>query len=356
MIMNKFIKPKSILVVFLMAALAFSCSSDNNSDITIADDPTDDPTDDPVSIYDAELTVFEELGDMRDVMVSADGSTGALVKSRVEFTTVTENMKRLYITEEINGEAPVPFQFINADVDNKADGSLDLIGNNANRFNFEIDLPAPAVDGESIVYKFWATTGRGDFRDVTKRNAIAEDDVTALGTITVNFGTPTTDTGSGIREYAVQLDAPLGDGSSETFISLYNGKVYKISEGEETAALWDFGYFYLSGSGLASTANYPALFNFSNGMGENVSQLTDVDQAELNTFYLAPSNLDYATITVEDLNAISQPASQDERGLTIGDVLEFQDAYGNKGLIRVDEVSGTDGLGDFIRISVKVKS
>jgi len=346
--MSKFLKPKSILVVLLIAITALSCSSDDNSDISIPP-PGDD---DPIATFDAELFVSEEGSDMRTVEVSADGSTGAEISSKVSFKTVTNNMKRLYITEAVNGGAPEPFQFTSQQVDEKADGSLDLVGDDKKDFEFQINLPAPLADGESIVYTFWATTGRGDFRDVSKRNAI---DDTALGTITVNFGTPT-NTGNEIREYSVQLDAPLGDGSSNTFISLYNGQVYKISEGEETAALWDFGYFYLSGSGLASTADYPALFNFMNGSGENVSELTGVPQAELNMFFLAPSSLDYATASAADLDAISQPSSQDERGLAIGDVLEFQDAYGNKGLIKVDNISGTDGLGDFMQISVKVKS
>jgi len=51
----------------------------------------------------------------------------------------------------------------------KADGSIDLDGSNQKEIDFTFDLPTPDIDNGSIVYKFWTTTGKGDFRDATKR-------------------------------------------------------------------------------------------------------------------------------------------------------------------------------------------
>ncbi len=352
-IMSKFFKPKSILGLFLIAILAFSCSSDDNTDISIPP-PGDD---DPVATFDAELSVFEAGGDMREVTVSADGSTGMEITSKVSFQSET-NMRRLYITEQINGGTPEPFQFTSQEVDEKPDGSLDLVGDDKKEFEFQINLPAPMAEGESIVYTFWATTGRGDFRDVTKRNAI---DDTALGTITLNFGTPTMGNEGEIVEYSIELKAPLGDGSSQTFTSVYNGNLYRISEGEETAALWDFGYYYFGTTDLASlgsTANYPALFNFDTmtNTGENVSQLTGVPQEELNSFFIAPSTLDYDTVTDVEIDAIVTPTSERATGLAVGDVLEFEDAYGNKGVIKVETLTAGAGTNGVIGLAIKVKS
>ncbi len=359
--MSKFLKFKSITVAFLIAVIAFSCSSDDNTDITIPP-PMDD---DPVATFDAELSVFEEGGDMRAVTVAADGSTGAEITSKVAFTTVTNNMRRLYITESVNGGAPEPFVFTSQEVDEKPDGSLDLVGDDKTTFEFQINLPAPMAEGESIVYTFWATTGRGDFRDVTKRNAIAEDDDTAIGTITVNFGTPDTTNGNGIREFSTTtLVVPLADGSSDTFISLFDGQVYKLSQGEETAALWDFGYYFLNadGASLASTVNYPNLFDVDGTAPlDSISDLTGVDASELNASYFALSAAtvaDFDSVTLgADIDAIftQTPTAQRINNLEVGNIVEVEDQYGNRALIRVDNIVPGFGSDGKIEMTVKAK-
>ena len=339
--MNKILKSKSILKVFLIAAITFSCSTDDNEDIAI---PPSGAT------FDAELFVSEEGGDMRSVTVSADGSTGAEITSKVAFKTITNNMRRLYITEEVNGGAPEPFVFTSQEVDEKPDGSLDLVGDDKKDFEFQINLPAPMAEGESIVYTFWATTGRGDFRDVSKRNAI---DATALGTITVNYGTPTI--GSGINEFTtIILAAPLADGTSETFLSLYNSTVYKISEGEETAALWDFGYYYgASGlASLASTRDYPDSVI-------NVPTISGVADAELNEAFFSLSTTTSAEFDAialsSDLDFIAASTNQRVTTLNTGDIVEIVDNYGKKGLIRVDAITPGNGTDGQITLTIKIQ-
>lgn len=344
--MNNFFKLKSIAVVFVLALGAFSCSTEDNEELVITD---------PEALFDAELFVAEGGNDSRMVTANVDAETGSSITSKVQFTSTTSTMRRLYITQEVNGAGAEPFVFTSQEVDEKADGSLDLVGDNGNNFEFQIDLPAPAMDGGTIVYTFWTTTGRGDFRDFDKRNAIEDANGDgAIGTITVIGGGVST--GSGIREFtAVMLAAPLANGTSETFLSLFNSEVYQISEGAETAALWDFGYFYgnTGNASFASTRDYP------DGV-INVPTISGVADADLNTAFFAKSTLDIAAFdavsTRADLDVIVQSTSQRVTNMVVGDIIEIVDFYGNKGLIRITNIVGTNGNTGRIEFTVKIQA
>ncbi len=348
--MNKILKFKSILFLLSISLIISSCGSDSNEDIFVPVDPG--------SQFDGELEVFETGTDSR--MITVDGSTvsGPNATVRVAFKS-SNNMRRLYVTQNVSdfGAEPFNFSVTGVMVDDKKDGSLDLTSDNANEFEFAIPFPVPTSTDSNIVYTIWATTGRGDFRDITKRNAI---DDTAVGTITISGSG--TSTANGIKSFtATMLSAPLGDGSSDSFLSVFNDKVYKISEGEETAALWDFGYYYgaTQNASLASTSNYPALFdddNDSNTPLVNVSGLTGVAQAELNQFYIATSMLDFdAVISAADLDGITQATTERATNLSMGDILEFTDQYGKKGVIRVMNITGTSGSDGSITLDIKVQ-
>ncbi|WP_299441023.1 hypothetical protein [uncultured Aquimarina sp.] len=338
--MNKFLKLKSILIVFTLGLLFTGCSADDNTDLIITD---------PNAEFDADLLVTEAgTGDRRNVTVNASDVSGSTFKAKVAFSANSANMRRLYITQNISAFGEEPFVFTSQEVDEKPDGSLDLVGDDKDTFEFQLDLPKPTMTDGTVVYKLWATTGRGDFRDVNKRNALGDN---VVGIITVRYGTGVND-GSGIKAFSQTiLAAPLADGSSNTFISLYNNEVYKISEGEETAALWDFGYYYgaTQNASLASTANYPTNII-------DVPTISSLTTAELNNFYIAASTIDFDAVAVaSDLDGITAPTSERVTGLSVNDVLEFADQYGNKGVIKITEISGTDGTGDFIRFDVKVQ-
>ncbi|WP_083253418.1 hypothetical protein [Flavivirga aquatica] len=340
--MSNFFKSKSILVAFSLALMAFNCSSDDNTDLEIPDG----------SSFDAELFVSEAGNDMRNVTTSVNVNTGTSIKSKVKFSTTTDPMRRLYITQEVNGAAAVPFVFTNQEVDEKADGSLDLGSGDKKDFEFQIDLPAPAMNEGSIVYTFWATTGRGDFRDISKRNAI---DANAIGTITVNGGGSNTE--SDLREYiAIMLAAPLADERSNTFMSLFDGEKYMISEGEETAALWDLGYFYGASlkASFASTKDYP-----NNVI--NVPEVSKVADEELNATYFALStsfterSFD-AIKSSSELNVITSPTKQRVNGLKAGDIVEVVTKYGKKGLMKITNIVPGDGSTGRITFTVKIQS
>lgn len=339
--MKNLFKLKSIALILFTSAIV-GCSSDNNEDIFVGNETE----------FDGELTVFSTGGDNRNVLINANNVTTSTASVRVAFTS-EEPMRRLYVTRNTANSGAVPFDFAvsGVTVDDKKDGSLDLSSDNRNAFEFVIPFPVPTSDDSNIVYTLWATTGRGDFRDISKRNAIGE---AAIGTITI------TGSGSfmanGISSFTqTLLEAPLADGTSDTFISLFNGEVYKISDGEEFAALWDFGYFFgnTNRASLASASNYPSNI-------VNIPTISGVAQEELNSFFLAKSTLtsaDFDAVTsASDLSTIATPTSERVTQLAEGDIVEIEDQYGNKGLLRVTDITGTDGSSGAITFDVKIQN
>ncbi len=360
--MNTIFRLKSIALILLAAFLITSCSSDsNNDDIDLGNGGGDGG-----SQFDGELSVFETGADTREVTINGATVTGANATVKVAFQS-SNSMRRLYVTQNVSDFGPEPYNFAIAgvSVDDKKDGSLDLSGDNKNGFEFAIPFPVPNSADSKIVYTIWATTGRGDFRDIAKRNAIGD---TAVGTITINGSG--SNGGNGVNAFTkTLLAAPLADGSSKTFISMFNNQVYKISEGEEFAALWDFGFYYLPGAShgasLASTSDYPELFDHDGDQNTAttptplvaVSGLTGVDQTELNKFYFAKSTksaADFDAATLADLNAIAVPTAERVNNLAIGEVVEFADQYGNKGLIKILDKKDSFGSDGFISFDVKV--
>ncbi len=333
------------IALFLVASLFLaSCSSDNNEDIAIPDDPEAE--------FDGELSVFDTGEDNRNVVINGANLSNNLASVKVAFRSSENSMRRLYVTQNVANSGEVPFEFAvsGITVDDKKDGSLDLTSANRNAFEFEIPFPAPTSADANIVYTLWATTGRGDFRDISKRNAIGE---TALGTITINGSGSN---GNGMNAFSAKLlAAPLGNGTSNTFISLFNGEIYKISDGEEFAALWDFGYFFGNSNraSLASASNYPSDI-------VNIPTISGVAQTDLNNCFFAKSTLtttDFDNVSSSaDLNSIVTPTAERVTQLEVGDIIEFEDQYGNKGLLNITAI--VDGFGNdgSIEFDIKVQN
>ncbi|MBL6449983.1 hypothetical protein JMN32_26960 [Fulvivirga sp. 29W222] len=333
----------------LLGSLMFFASCDDNDEITPVD---------PNASYDAILRLSEAgTGDTTSATVTVDANTQSTIKARVTFLSTSVSMRRLYITQNIGGQGDEPFE-ITAAVDKKADGSIDIEAANSNGIVYELTLPVPSGVGTgTVVYKLWTTTGRGDYRDQTKRFAVG------TGSITLNYGG--TNEAAAVKSYSAKLlYAPLADGSSKTFISTYNGETYQISQGVEYASFWDFGYYYgnTNNASLASTYTYPKLFNHDNDPNTAlvaVATLTNTPQEELNHAYFTGSSktsADFDAVAVKgDLDFITKPATESVTGLQVGDIIEFVDGYGKKGLIRVVSINGTFGTGDYIELDIKVQ-
>ncbi|MDH5474403.1 MAG: hypothetical protein OEX22_01800 [Cyclobacteriaceae bacterium] len=306
---------------------------------------------DPTSEFDGELVMTEGGGD-QSINISVDANTQSTVKLRVAMTS-TASMKRLYITQNVGGQGAEAFELIGTD--NKLDGSLNMAASEANAADYILTLDVPSGVEGTIVYDLWTTSGRGDHRDVTKRLVVG------VGSVTLNYGGA--NPAAAVKTYTAKiLGAPRNDLASESFISLRDGTLYKISDGVEYAAFWDFGYFYgADKASLASTSAYEAAF----GSDANGVPFIDVDviagTTELNNAYFSLSTMDFASVAVSgDLSAISQATNQKINNLAVGDIVEFVDNYGKKGLIEVVTIYlGASGNGydsdAYIEINIKVQ-
>jgi hypothetical protein len=325
-----------LIPAFASVALLSSCGSDKDDDISVDNNDT--------TVYTgASLTMNETSSDFNvDVTVSADQGT---VNARITFTDANDDMKRMYFTQNVGGAGAEPYE-ISAEVDKKGDGSIDIPGDKGDTLVYDIELDVPSgISSGTVVYTVWATDGKGDYRDASKNKVVG------IGTITLNYGGE--NAASIVKEYSMKiLAAPLADGSSNSFVSLYNGEVYKIKDGEEYAAYWDFGYFYTTNASFASTSMYDEAFNA-------LDPKINTYSSELNECFFALSSLTEAEFdaigTSGDLNTIEKSESQEINNLEVGDIIEFVDNYGKKGLIKVIEFTEGYGSDDYIKIDIKVQ-
>lgn len=367
--MRKIVKSVVNLGLTGMALCLFmaGCSSDD-SVFQTPTDPTGptDPTDPGDPVAEVATIMFTEGGADDDKFTAeAKGEVGTKVPGRVIFTSTDITQRRMYITQNVSGGGDMPFNsFDLEDTDLKKvlkdDGSIDLDGSNKKEIDFTFELPVPDIDNGEIVYSFWTTTGKGDFRDSGKRAALG------VGTITVTVGNGTNPAAK-VRSFTEEkLFAPDVNGNTATFFSLLNEEVYKINVGREFRNFWDFGYYFGAAgvskddnASFASTANYDVAFGFP---VEGLKPAADEENAAtetLNEMFFAMSTLDAdgfdGVVLSGDLDTIVKSDVQKITNLVVGDVIEFVDNYGKKGLIKVTNIEAGTGNLDFIEIDVKVQ-
>lgn len=218
-------------LVLALTFFAASCSSDDGNVFDTPNTGEENPDENEDEDDGVATLVFDEGDPSNDkVVAEASGEAGGVVPGRVKFTSTATTQRRMYITQNIGGSGEMPFNNFELDSDDlkkalKGDGSIDLDGATKKEIDFTFNLPVPDIDNGEIVYSFWTTTGKGDFRDPTKRKALG------VGTITVTVGTGTNPAAE-VRSFTgVRLYAPAQDGTTESFFSLLNEEVYKINEG-----------------------------------------------------------------------------------------------------------------------------
>jgi hypothetical protein len=336
----------SLLIAALVMGLSFTSCEEDASLLAIDDEEETGES--------MPKIVINEAGDTDStsttVYVSELEEGATEVDVIVKFSSEEGKMRRLYMTENIGGAGAEKYELDIEGLDTKGDGSVDLSGD-SEKYGFTFSIPFPVLSDMSegtVEYKVWATSGRGDYRDQEKRL------VAGPGTITINYGGDNPET-TAVEEYTQKiLAAPLSDGSSETFISLVDGELYRIDQGEEFAAYWDFGYYYggTHNASLASSYDYPSSII-------DVPEVANTTQDELNHTYFSSSDLtveDFDAVQyASDLDNISQASEETITGLSESDIIEFVDNYGNKGLIKVTEIQGTWNAGDYIELSIKVQ-
>ncbi len=349
--MKRIFKRKSELLALLFVGLMVGCGSDDSATDIIE---TIDPTSNDITT----IRIVEGATDNIDT-VTLNGEANSTVKLRVNYKiTGTTEMKRLYITQELPGQSPMPFEFpLLKNRAKKRDGSIDLDKSNEKEFDFTFDVNVPSNpnDGQ-IVYKIWATTGRGDFRDTSKRLL-----PTFIGTATVGVGTNAN--APLVQVSSLKLDAPLADGQSNSFISLLDPSTpYQIKAGAGLVSFWDFGYFFgnTGKASFASANGYSSLIvdlvKIANENKED-ADAADVEKADLNMMYFAKSTKTKADFegytTSADLDFIVKSDSQTVNQLTTDAVVEFVDKTGKKGLILVTKV--VEGFGNDGEITLDMK-
>ncbi|PRY97018.1 hypothetical protein BY457_11392 [Marinilabilia salmonicolor] len=296
-----------------------------------------------------EIIIYEGDNTANITIYASDLETGVTsVDVTVKFSSIEETMRRLYMTQNIAGAGDEVYELDIEGLDKKGDGSVDLPSEDGNEFTYKIPFPVHSMSEGTVVYSLWTTSGRGDYRDTDKRL------VAGPGTITINYGGMNPEVVK-VKEYTAKiLAAPLSDGSSDSFFSLMDGNVFQINGGGEFAAFWDFGYFYGAayGASLVSTYNYPsAIIDIETNAG--------ITLEELNHTYFAQSELTIeefdAIASASELDGISQSSEETVTNLAVGDVLEFVDNYGKKGLIKVLEIEPGYSVGDYIRLDIKVQ-
>jgi len=332
--------------LFLAAIALIGISCDDNDEIAVVN---------PNADYDAVLAVTESNPNP-NVDVTVDANTASTIDAKVSFTSTTKDMARLYITQNVKGAGEKQFKPTES-VDLKGDGAIDLTGKNSKNFDFQFALPVPSGVGTgTVVYKFWTTTGNGDFRDPNQRLAVGP------GTITLKYGSATNpDAGTAdVKSYTdVKLSAPTADGNSKTFVSMVDGKTYNVSQGIEYVSLWDIGYLYSTATADAATLRAP--YNYPS-IAIDIPTKASTTNAELNKTYFKRSTL--STAEFNEVNSSSElsfvsvekvDANLVVTQLVANDIVEFIDQYGKKGLLKVLEVNGTNGSDGFIRVAIKVQ-
>ncbi|UII19203.1 hypothetical protein [Fulvivirga ligni] len=337
-----------LLFFGLIGATGLLASCDDNTEI-IPDTP---PADETIVINGSESMATDT-----SVNVSSSVTSKTV---RLHFTSASDKMTRIYILQNVNAQGDEPYELeedlkdSGISIDTKGDGALDISGTNGNDVTYEFDLPVPSQGSGTVVYTFWATYGKGDYRETDKRLLVGP------ATLTLNYGG--SNDATAIKEYsATILAAPLDDGSSETFMSVFDGQVYALSS-SELAAYWDLGYYYgnTNKASLSSPASYPKLFDHDDDGDPNdlvgIATLTNTPQADLNNFYFAETTVDFdAVTTVGDLGTLSVTTSdvQTVKGLVVGDTFAFLDNYGHKGIIKVTNI--VSGFTGSITIAIKVQ-
>lgn len=352
----KKMKQFSLLALFASTLFIFSCGEDNEP---LLDFTPDDPFDARLNNNTTDsLTATVFLSDVDDNTIDV----------LLAFTS-TEDMKRVYVTRNEQGQG---FEKVDASetfgVNDKGDGSIDLSAEFANDFELNFDFPTAGLPTEgTVVYNFWATSKKGDFRDTSN------DLVVGVATLTIQV-TGTNPATQLISQEGIQLFAPLANGTSSSFLSTADGTTYTFNDGE-LAALWDFGYFYsVAGAtevekqaSFASVSAYENAFDAGAVVDINALAMDDDGDIDLNDFYFSESTADETTFTdasvSSDLDFIATSTVQESNNLAIGDIIAFVDQYGKKGLIKITDLqaatvgSSTEfyNEGAFIEFDIKIQ-
>lgn len=344
---------KSLFLTLAVAGGTFftSCDNDTANDVLRSDD---NPTTGNTTKYNL-IVNKDNASKKNERHLNISAAPGKLVTVKTSFKG-DKNMYRLYITKHVlstSGGKEVAYEYPLGK--KKKDGSIDLPRQDKKEFSYDFSFDAPANNNEVVQYKLWVTSARGDYRDPANSNAISKTPA-AYGTVTIKGDKNVVTNANTVKSFsAFFLKAPLSSKASETFMSVINGKKYQIQDASESVKLWDFGYYYgkTHKASFASASDYP----------KNIIDIKAISgsfASELNKFYFKKSSKkssDFDAIKFnKDLDFVSADTEQRIKQLAKGDIIEIKDNYGNKGLIRITSITGTDGSDGKITFDVKIQT
>ncbi len=270
-----------------------------------------------------------EEGDMEEDDVEEDDTEEDKVE-KVKF-------ERLYITQKTAQGVTERFENTRLNLQGVFPDNSIVLDQALSKIDLTFDLNVPELTDGRITYKIWATDSLGDFRNSSLNR------ITSIAEIVVNQGN-SINPDKPIREFKdVTLVPHTIGGTTNTIFSLFTATTFQLSGGLEFNKLWDFAYTDdLGAVNFYSADNYIENFNF------NIEEINDAKSKDVifNQMFFAKSTTfveDYLAINLsEELNTITKPTATRVLDVKINDVIEFQDNYGNKGLIWVKQIDAVN--------------
>jgi len=257
------------------------------------------------------------------------------------------------------------------------------------------DGDSATVAGGSAEITWSVTKGDNDFKSLVIRQGAATDKITIKSADSIATGKVTV-TGLTAGEYALVVTdkddlkstrtfkvkastvaatfvtysaklvyAPLAAGTQACAFSTSTGSTYKQADAKTNAASVDFLYLYGASTkanlscpaDAAASSNNAYTTAYSDVKNWSVKNATAY-ATTTKTFESIVADADLATaFTTGTIATEGADAAKSGRitGLAANSVVAFKTAAGKYGILKVTEVSGTDGTGAYIKIDVKVQ-
>jgi len=318
---------KTALFIGIIALVA-SCAKEN-----IVDDGLNSNREPSIRTLSLRLSENDQANDITEINTNL--GSNEVLEASIRLAKGKSVQRRLYISRAVFGRTAERFSTSALKTNDKfTDGSI-VLNSLETSIDFTFDLEVPTFDEGNVIYKIWYTDGLGDYRD----NAI--NTVSSIGTINVSLGTGSNQEPL-VREFKnVTLNSYDQSGSSLSIYSMFDAIPHNLNESIGFKNLWDFGYSFTNegNAGFYSTESFIPLFNvsFEGITPKELGMLTFNQMVFRKSSSITSEQYENSTLS-SDLESISTPSANTIVNLEINDIIEFEDHYGNKGLIRIKEI------------------
>lgn len=264
---------------------------------------------------------------------SADVDPATTFKVGLTIQKLDKNLSTFSISASTDAGTPIVPEVVSIEGFESSDveftnAAIDIDGKDRDGFTIDVTMKAPA-DAGMFTYTYTVTDNDGN-----------------IATKEIMINTGSTSASFSIDEYTAKL---LGGqlASEGSYFSSSTGEVYSGSEFDANKGIIDITYAQ-TGPDAASITDKIVSSDYRD-------DLTLTSGTGGMKVYYSISGLDYDNVTTEQLSAISASSSQYVE-VDAGDVVEYVTAAGEKGLIKVNDITNPDDAGfeGVLDISVKV--